>query len=59
MEGVKLQLGFSCCLGVDCEGKGGGLALLWDGNTDVHVKNFSKSHIHAEIKEDNRSWFFT
>lgn len=58
MEVVKFKLRFTCCLGVDCEGRGGGLALLWDDNTDLILRNFLKSHIHAKIRKENLSWFF-
>lgn len=59
MEVVKVKLGYTSCLGVDCEGRGGGLALFWDTNTNLNLKSFSKSHINVEIKEGNQTKFFT
>lgn len=59
MEAVKFKLGFTCCLGFDCKGRGWGWALLWDSKTDFILYNFSNSHIQAEIKEGNLSWLFT
>ncbi|KAL5738018.1 hypothetical protein ACOSP7_030779 [Xanthoceras sorbifolium] len=57
---VKVQLGFSGGLHVDCEGKSGGLMLLWNDMWDVSVLSFSRGHIDVVIKmENNLKWRFT
>lgn len=37
---VSKRMGFAGCLGVDCEGRIGGLALLWKKKIDVSILNF-------------------
>lgn len=37
---LKVQLGTKNCLAVDCEGRRGGLALLWDDKTDLTIQSF-------------------
>lgn len=49
MNKLKFRLGFERCLGVDCEGKGGGPALLWKKDVDITILKFSKYHIHALV----------
>lgn len=49
MNKLKFRLGLERCLGVDCEGKGGGLALLWKKDVDITILKFSKYHIHALV----------
>ncbi|KAL5788264.1 hypothetical protein ACOSP7_005213 [Xanthoceras sorbifolium] len=57
---IKVQLGFSGGLHVDCEGKSGGLMLLWNDVWDVSVLSFSSGHIDVVIKmENNLKWRFT
>ncbi|KAL5783938.1 hypothetical protein ACOSQ2_006330 [Xanthoceras sorbifolium] len=57
---IKVQLGFSGGLHVDCEGKSGGLMLLWNDAWDVSVLSFSRGHIDVVIKmENNLKWRFT
>ncbi|KAL5804943.1 hypothetical protein ACOSQ3_031743 [Xanthoceras sorbifolium] len=57
---VKVQLGFSGGLHVDCVGKSGGLMLLWNDVWDVSVLSFSRGHIDVVIKmENNLRWRFT
>ncbi|KAL5783968.1 hypothetical protein ACOSQ2_006360 [Xanthoceras sorbifolium] len=57
---VKVQLGFSGGLHVDCVGKSGDLMLLWNDVWDVSVLSFSRGHIDVVIKmENNLKWRFT
>ncbi|KAL5836959.1 hypothetical protein ACOSQ3_014128 [Xanthoceras sorbifolium] len=57
---IKVQLGFSGGLHVDCEGKSGGLMLLWNDAWDVSVLSFYRGHIDVVIKmENNLKWRFT
>jgi hypothetical protein len=44
----------------DCEGKGGGIAVLWRRGVDVALHNYSKYHIDMDVKDENgREWRFT
>jgi hypothetical protein len=45
---------------VDCEGKGGGLAVLWRRDVDVVVRGKSKYYIDMEVSVTGESaWRFT
>lgn len=48
-------MNFNNRLAVICEGKSGGLALLWESNVDVSDQNFSQNHIYVviPITDDN------
>jgi hypothetical protein len=44
----------------DCEGKGGGIAVLWRRGVDVMLRIFLKYHIDMDVKDDEgREWRFT
>lgn len=59
MEFIKFRLGFTNCLGVDCDGKGRGLALMWHIDMDITILHYFKHHIQASIKiEDSSQWTF-
>lgn len=45
----KFKLGFQNAIVVDCEGKSGGLAILWKKDVCFEVLNFSMHHIHSRI----------
>ena len=49
MNEIANKLNFDNCFAVNCSGRGGGLALLWNSGTWVQIKSFSKHHIDAEI----------
>jgi hypothetical protein len=53
MEFVRMKMGFPNMFVVDCVGKGGGLALLWDGGVEAEIQNFSQRHINVIIQEPN------
>ncbi|XP_042944769.1 uncharacterized protein LOC122278652 [Carya illinoinensis] len=58
MDRVKYQVGLHNCLTVDCEGRSGGLSLLWRQEVELTIKSFSKHHIDAEVKDsDNKGWW--
>ncbi|XP_066316587.1 uncharacterized protein [Miscanthus floridulus] len=45
---------------VDCEGKGGGLAVLWRGGINVVFRSKSKNHVDLEVPEaGGAKWRFT
>lgn len=60
MENPKYGLGFECCMAVSCEGRSGGIALLWKKNLMVTILSLSKPHMHVCVKGeggDNNGWF--
>lgn len=54
MECVRATMGFDCCFAVACEGRSGGLDLLWKNEINLSIKSFSFYHIDAEIQDDER-----
>lgn len=44
-----LSYGFPNCLAVHCEGKSGGLVLMWKKEIPVDILQYSKNHIHGLI----------
>lgn len=42
---LKLCLNFHGCFTVDCNGRSGGLCLLWRDSVDVSIRSFSLNHI--------------
>ncbi|XP_073353634.1 uncharacterized protein [Aegilops tauschii subsp. strangulata] len=60
MERFKRMLGMDQMLIRNCEGKSGGLALLWKKGVRVELQNFSRLHIDVVINEkDGFKWRFT
>ncbi|KAK6141496.1 hypothetical protein DH2020_024763 [Rehmannia glutinosa] len=51
-------LGFVGHFVVNCQGKSGGLMLLWNQTMSVSVKSFSQGHIDCIVHEDNKVWRF-
>lgn len=47
---LRIKLGFSYCFVVNNCGRSGGLALLWNPETDVTVISYSKFHIDAIVR---------
>ncbi|KAL9462178.1 hypothetical protein AB3S75_000224 [Citrus x aurantiifolia] len=50
MNGVCNKLNYENCFAVSNTGREGGLAMLWNSETNVQVKSFSKHHIDVEIQ---------
>ncbi|CAM8943685.1 unnamed protein product [Rhodiola kirilowii] len=48
---IRLKLGFRNCFAVDCRGRAGGLALLWDDSIQVSIVNYSSNHIDAVVED--------
>lgn len=60
MQKFKFKLGMGNMVAVDCEGKGGGIAVLWRSGINVVLQNLSKYHIDVDIKEeDGFEWRFS
>ncbi|CAM8931867.1 unnamed protein product [Rhodiola kirilowii] len=48
-EEVRVKLGFKNCFCVPARGRSGGLALLWNGEVEVTICNFSAYHIDFAV----------
>ena len=60
LEFIRVWFGMKGCFGVERDGYGGGLALLWDDTVDVHVQSFSKHHIDSWVNSHyGEVWRFT
>ncbi|XP_060960190.1 uncharacterized protein LOC115703873 [Cannabis sativa] len=49
VEKVRVAIGFEGALAVDCQGKSGGVALLWRDEEDVQVLEYGVSYIYVVI----------
>ena len=59
MDKIKWSLGFTNGVAVDCNGKGGGLALWWRAEVDVSVRPWCQYFLDAKITTTEGSWRFT
>lgn len=50
MQRLRIKLGYRNCFVVDMIGLSGGLALLWNGDTDLTVKSYSRFHIDTLVQ---------
>jgi hypothetical protein len=50
VEVIRVKLGFDSVFVVDCKGRSGGLALLWNSEVQVTIQNYSLQHINAPIQ---------
>ena len=53
MDTVRSKLNFDSCFAMDSNGRGEGLAMLWNFEICVQIKSFSKHHIDAEQQMGN------
>ncbi|CAM8915205.1 unnamed protein product [Rhodiola kirilowii] len=51
-EYLKRKLGFSYCFAVGSHGRSGGLALLWDEETEVTIISHSTAHIDVRVRKE-------
>ena len=60
IERLKHRLGFGYGMGVQAEGRSGGLYLAWSEEVEVIFRSKSKGHIDVEVCDNGgRSWRFT
>lgn len=52
MEELRVRLGFDYCFAVDCQGRGGGLALLWKRGVNCDLVNYSMHLINVDVHDD-------
>lgn len=57
LKRIRLRLCLHGCIGADCEGRRGGLSLMWKEDVELSLINFSKYHINVTIKNsEERKW---
>ena len=58
VERMKWKLGLKGFCGVDCEGRGGGLALFWDESLRVTVLDSCKRYIDVNVEDhgSGKTW---
>ena len=54
IESLRVKLGFNNAMVLDREGRGGGVAVLWNVMEKVIVLSFSQHHINLEIEDEAR-----
>jgi hypothetical protein len=61
MDNIRRRLGFDSIFVVDQVGRSGGLAFLWNLETNLEVYNYSRRHINVVVKdgENNPLWKLT
>ena len=61
MDSVKRKLGHLDGIAVDCRGRSGGVALLWEKSTKVSLLSCSSHHIDVAVQDvgGQESWRFT
>lgn len=52
MESLRVKLRFVSCFSVDCVGRSGGLAVLWNGGCSCSILSYSNNHIDLMVTED-------
>jgi len=61
MEEIKSRLCFEGLFVVDCHGRSGGLALMWNREAHMSIQNFSRGHISVVVHSGSagKEWKFT
>lgn len=56
LKDIRRRVGFSSCFVVSLVGKKGGLALLWNGDINLEILNYSSSQITSIIRDTDLAW---
>lgn len=56
-DSLRVVIGYRNCFSVNCTGRSGGLALLWNQDIDVTICSYSNSHIDVLVKGDTEFCF--
>jgi ribonuclease HI/exonuclease III len=61
IEYIRVRTGFESAFVVDSIGRSGGLALMWKGDINVEIQNYSRRHINAIVRtfDNGPLWKFT
>ena len=60
VEWLRIQLGMRSALGVQKDGYGAGLPLLWTQDTDLSIASYFRNHIDVVVRSsDDVQWRFT
>lgn len=56
MSEVSKRLRIESYFAVNRNGKGGGLAMLWNDSVNVNINSFSSHHIDANVQSEEGNW---
>lgn len=60
IKGLRWKLGLTNMIVKDCSGRGGGLAIFWRKDINLHVQSISRMYIDAKVtEEDGFLWRLT
>lgn len=59
LESLRVKLNFHSCFSVDCVGRSGGIAVLWNNNISCSVLSYSQNHIDLLINDLLGNWRLT
>lgn len=59
LESLRVKLNFSSCFSVDCVGRSGGLAVLWNNKISCSILSYSINHIDICVNEGGEDWRIT
>ncbi|XP_040988956.1 uncharacterized protein LOC121236574 [Juglans microcarpa x Juglans regia] len=61
IERITVRVGLDGCFVVPCEGRSGGLALMWKNEMSLCIKSYSLFHIDAKLEDPSKGilWKFT
>jgi exonuclease III len=59
MEKFQWLLGMPNMVVHNCDGKSGGLALLWKSDVDISIRDVKRLYIDVNISDGGVSWRFT
>lgn len=60
LDWIRNKLGFDGLITVDCQGRSGGIALLWKEEHSARLLSLSKHHIDVEVNTgDHQPWRLT
>lgn len=56
---IRCKLHFAHCFTIDCNGRSGGLYLLWNNNITCTLRSYSVHHIDMSVISNGVNWQFT
>lgn len=59
LESIRIKLKFDFCFSINCIGRSGGLAVLWNNKINCNVLNYSRNHIDMLVMDSGGDWRIT
>lgn len=59
LESLRVKLKFDFCFSINCNGRSGGLAVLWVNKISCSVLNYSRNHIDMLVTDMGGNWRIT